>query len=296
MDTLNVRKVLAPTDLSDSDATPLRYAAMVSEHLGAALTVVYADPILYPGEVFLAQPDDEQRMRQQIEQRLCEWVLGAPHDVVVIPGQPVASILHAAETEKADLIVMGTHARRGFHRALLGSVAEGVLHGSECPVVTVSQRLRPAIDGPVRFSKVLCPINFSDNAYESLRWASRMASQFGTELVVVHVVEPDVRSREDADLRRVREWIEPELQDVASYRELVLHGGAAERVLDCAEDLAADLLVIGAQHKIFRDTTVIGTTTERLVRYASCPVMVVPRPLVAPVTQFIAAATAASRS
>jgi hypothetical protein len=48
-------------------------------------------------------------------------------------------------------------------------------------------------------------------------------------------------------------------------------------VLDCAEDLGADLIVIGAQHKRFRDETIIGTTTERLVRFARVPVLTVPR-------------------
>jgi hypothetical protein len=45
----------------------------------------------------------------------------------------------------------------------------------------------------------------------------------------------------------------------------------------CADDIGSDFLVIGAQHKLFRDSTVIGTTTERLIRFSSCPVMVVPR-------------------
>jgi nucleotide-binding universal stress UspA family protein len=57
-----------------------------------------------------------------------------------------------------------------------------------------------------------------------------------------------------------------------------VRGGPAERVLDCADDVGADLLVVGAQHKLFRDATVVGTTTERLMRFASCPVLVVPRP------------------
>jgi nucleotide-binding universal stress UspA family protein len=48
-------------------------------------------------------------------------------------------------------------------------------------------------------------------------------------------------------------------------------------VLDCADDLGADLIVIGAQHERFRDETVIGTTTERLIRFARVPVLTVPR-------------------
>ena len=75
----------------------------------------------------------------------------------------------------------------------------------------------------------------------------------------------------------MRRWIAPEMQETISYRELVVRGGPAERVLDCADDVGADLLVIGAQHKLFRDATVIGTTSERVIRFASCPVLVVPR-------------------
>ena len=79
---------------------------------------------------------------------------------------------------------------------------------------------------------------------------------------------------------RVRRWIAPELQEVCSYRELVVRGGPAERVLDCADDVGADFLVIGAQHKLFRDATVLGATSERVIRFASCPVLVVPRAVV----------------
>jgi nucleotide-binding universal stress UspA family protein len=91
------------------------------------------------------------------------------------------------------------------------------------------------------------------------------------------VLETDDVTNVTTDEERVRRWVAPELQDATSYRELIVRGGPAERVLDCADDLGADLLVIGAQHKLFRDATVIGTTTERLIRFAPCPVLIVPR-------------------
>ena len=54
-------------------------------------------------------------------------------------------------------------------------------------------------------------------------------------------------------------------------------GHAADQVLQIADEISADLLVIGAQHRIFRDSTVIGATTQRLVRFARIPVLTVPR-------------------
>ena len=107
--------------------------------------------------------------------------------------------------------------------------------------------------------------------------ASRITAAFDAYLVIAHVIEPDVTPDSEADEKRVQEWIDPELQDTGEYRHMVLRGGAAERVLDVADETRADLLVIGAQHRFFRDTTVMGTTTERLLRFSSCPVLVVPR-------------------
>jgi nucleotide-binding universal stress UspA family protein len=152
-----------------------------------------------------------------------------------------------------------------------------VLHGSQCPVLTVASRDHYAGAAPHAVTNIICPVNFTDVARESLHVAARLAEAFGAHLTIVHVLDTDDVTNAAADEEKVRLWIAADLQDVCSYRELVVRGGPAERVLDCADDVGADLLVIGAQHKLFRDATVIGTTTERLIRFASCPVLVVPR-------------------
>ena len=108
-----------------------------------------------------------------------------------------------------------------------------------------------------------------------------MAEVFGARLIIAHVVEAMGVANPTDDQRRLRSWIDPDLQDRTAYTEVVVRGGASERVLDLADEERADLLVIGAQHKRFRETTVIGTTSERLIRFASCPVLIVPREVVA---------------
>ncbi|MEO8035226.1 MAG: universal stress protein, partial [Acidobacteriota bacterium] len=164
-----------------------------------------------------------------------------------------------------------------------GSVTESVLRGGDCPVLSVNRKGRLLTPDPVK--KILCPVNFSDVARASLEYASRLAATFDCELAVVHVVEDEDKMHALAAQMDVRSWIDPAVQNRCTYRELVLRGGAAERVLDCAEDLGADMIVIGAQHKRFRDETVIGTTTERLVRFADVPVLSVPRRVEAMVPQ-----------
>ncbi len=276
-----ITSILAPTDLSESNIPALRYARFFADRFAAKLTVMYTDPIVYPVDFaaptetlyITAKPEHEAQLRTEVEQHAAPAMEGRPYDVEVTVGQPIPAILSAARRRRADLIVMGTHLRHGWRRALLGSVSDGVLHGSECPVLTVAGRESRI----ATITNILCPVNFTDVARESLHVAARLAGTLGARLTVVHVVESDEAAKVAVDEERVRQWVGPELQDVCTYRELVVRGGPAERVLDCADDLGADLLVIGAQHKLFRDSTVIGTTTERLIRFASCPVMVVPR-------------------
>jgi nucleotide-binding universal stress UspA family protein len=280
-----ITSVLAPTDLSDSGIPALRYARLFADRFSAKLTVMYTDPIVYPVELagpsdglyISTTPEHQARLRSEVARHAGAMMSGRPYDIDVTIGLPVPSILAAGKERNADLIVMGTHLRRGWRRALLGSVSEGVLHGSECPVLTVAMRDGSAGATPYAITNILCPVNFTDVARDSLHVAARLAEAFGAHLIIVHVLEADEVMNAKADEEKIRHWVAPELRDNCSFRELVVRGGAAERVLDCADDVGADLLVIGAQHKLFRDSTVIGTTTERLIRFASCPVLVVPR-------------------
>lgn len=285
----DIKQVLVPTDLSDSSIPAVRYARLFADSFHAKLTVMYSDPIIFPVDVvgdtmsmFVSStPEHVARLKAEIEEHVRELLRDREFDIEVCIGPPAQQIVRTADERHADLIVMGTHARRGWRRAVLGSVTDNVLHSSRIPVLTVSrQNLLPG-HGPEAITRIVCPTNFTAVSQESLRVAAKLASHLNADLVVLHVVESgeetDVRAAEE----RVRREVGPEIRDIVTYRELVVRGGAAERVLDCADDVGADLLVIGAQHKIFRDATVIGTTTERLIRFAACPVLVVTRQVVA---------------
>jgi nucleotide-binding universal stress UspA family protein len=273
--------ILAPTDLSESSIPALRYARFFADRFAAKLTVMYTDPIVYPVDfaaptetlAITAKPEHEARLRKEVERHAAPAMNERPYEIEVTIGQPIPAIVSAARRRGAELIVMGTHLRHGWRRTLLGSVSDGVLHAAECPVLTVANRESRI----ATISNILCPVNFSDVARESLHVAARLAATFNARLTLVHVLESEEAANAAVDEKTVRRWVAPELQDMCTYRELVVRGGPAERVLDCADDLGADLLVIGAQHKLFRDATVIGTTTERLIRFSSCPVLVVPR-------------------
>jgi nucleotide-binding universal stress UspA family protein len=276
-----IKRILVPTDLSQPGSIALRYARLFAERFSAGLLIVYAEPMVIPAgglgvmPFYADSPGHLRDLEHEIRTYASEPLDGLTYEVVATGGDPVPSIVHEAKEREADLIVMATHGLRGWRRAILGSITEGVLHQGTSPVLSISRpNAHPSATPGV--TKIVCPINFTDAARESLDYAAHLAASFDCELNVVHVVEHTDPMRAAVAEEDVRSWIVPAIQERCTVRQLVMRGGAAERVLDCAEDIGADLLVIGAQQKLFRDVTTIGTTTERLVRFARMPVLTVP--------------------
>lgn len=267
MPDIAIARILVPTDLSEQSLVALRYARIFAERFSASLTLFYADPIVQPVMAQrLGELDDE------IRAYAAQSLAGLKFEVATAGGHPAPQILREAHELTADLIVMATHGLRGWRRAVLGSVTEGVLRGGDVPVLSVSRaddRTLPA-NG---FARIVCPINFTGIARASVEYAAQLAEAFAAELIVLHVAEAEDVMHAAAAEADVREWI-GSLQVRSSYREVVLRGRAAERALDYAEDMGADLIVIGAQHKLFHE---IGATTERIVRFARLPVLTIPR-------------------
>lgn len=284
MDNFGYGRILVPTDMSDFATQAIRYAAVLQQRLGATITLLYADETFFPVDVLeiplgyylQKEPETRARLEEKLRQYAAEHLPGAVVDTVVVEDAPARAIVQAAKARGADLIVMGTHGRQGWRRALLGSVTETVLHETDRPVITVTPGLFEGGDPAIR--RIVCPVNFSYVARESLQHASSVAEAFGAELLVVYVAEgiqpPQLPEVEAA----FSLWVGPAVRARTRYRLSVIDGGdPAEAVLTTAFDAGADLLVLGAQHKFFSDATVLGTTTQRITRFARCPVMTVVR-------------------
>lgn len=114
--------------------------------------------------------------------------------------------------------------------------------------------------------------------YKAL-WTASVAEAFEARLTAVCAIEEE--EVQPAELQRAEELLRDWLPSVPalkfSVQAVVRHGNAAEQVLGLAREAAVDLIVIGAQHRRFADTSVLGVTTVRVTRHAPCPVLVVPR-------------------
>ncbi|MGH7270272.1 MAG: universal stress protein [Polyangiaceae bacterium] len=142
---LNIRRILAPTDFSRTSDAAVDYAINLAERVGAVVTVLhcYEIPIFgVPDGTFVATPEMVTRIQSAGQSALDAAIAKrqdrkVPLDALLTEGRPWETIHSTAARIGADLIVIGTHGRRGFARALLGSVAEKVIRTATLPVLTV---------------------------------------------------------------------------------------------------------------------------------------------------------------
>lgn len=140
---VSLQRMLVPVDFSDCSLDALEYAVMVAQRAHASIRLLHVlEPVCYGLDFTLLHVAKREELRERISARLNELVSALTNaqltaDFRVCGGLPADSILEAAAVEPADLIVMGTHGRRGLSHTFWGSVAESVFRKSHCPVLTV---------------------------------------------------------------------------------------------------------------------------------------------------------------
>jgi nucleotide-binding universal stress UspA family protein len=133
---------MAPLDFSSPSLDAVEYAIQVATHFAAKMTLMHVMEPIYHGEPELRAVEAQWKTgaywREQLD-RLAGLVssLGLSTDTMLRGGVPPDSIVESATKQGCDLIVMGTHGRRGWAWLRFGSVAEAVLRQAPCPVLTV---------------------------------------------------------------------------------------------------------------------------------------------------------------
>lgn len=145
-----IRSILAPVDFSDCSLEALEYAAALAQPFKASVTILHVlEPVSFGLDFTLRHAEAHHQARAAWEARLAD-LTAALRDAGIQAGSalrgalPAESILDCAKEINADVIVMGTHGRRGLSNLVSGSVAEAVLRKAECPVLAVkSPKFRP---------------------------------------------------------------------------------------------------------------------------------------------------------
>jgi nucleotide-binding universal stress UspA family protein len=295
-----LREILATTDFSDESRAGVRYAVALAEKLGAAVALLHVvEPTSQMAgiEAVPITGDGTERTtlaRAQLK-KLAQRASGGGLRLTpcLRTGIPFHEITGAARERAADLIVIATHGNTGTKRVLLGSTAERVVRHAPCPVLTVRTPTSPGRTGrtpPLKLSKILVPIDFSDLSKGALPWATFLVAHFGAELILLHVTKKfpidyllgrelmnetivPLMKQAEADLELMAASLSKSTGLNASV--VVRDGAPFEEICHAAKTLGADLIVLTTHGYTGLKHVWLGSTAERVVRHAPCPVLVV---------------------
>ncbi len=291
--TTTPERILAATDFSDTAVHAQRAAVELAHAFGAELHVLHV-------QVLLDEPHLDEEQLAKI-QRLLEPAEGKKRRVLETPTVDrriefhthLVRGLNAAEVISetcgnlnCDLIVMGTHGRRGLGHLFLGSVTEKVVRSAPAPVLTVRPDARLPSDG---VSRIMVPHDFSEQSAEAVSHAAAWAAAFDAEVTLFHVVEPvvypefysvdllpdEMKGRiKERSLEALRKAADELLPGVSTQVEVVV-GRASERIVDAAVPERFDLVVMGTKGLSAVEHLLMGSVAENVLRRCELPLLAV---------------------
>lgn len=283
MATFQPKHILCPIDFSEHSAAALRVAGGVAKAFGAEVNVLHAQRLEAPVYFTLAQTRALKAQLRRCARTARAFVSdfaakhvpeAVPRKVLLVEDDPVLAVLRALKELPGAVVVMGTHGRTGLARIRLGSVTESVLRRASAPVLTVGPSIKPTRSlGLIR--RVLCPVNYGDSARVAFEHAAALAARTRAELIAAHVMEPGTEEGQTLEAARQKlcDWAGLEVRQRCTFKEVVRWGHAAQQIVAEAKDSRADLIVVGAHPRSLLGTILFGSTTEFVIRNATCPVL-----------------------
>jgi nucleotide-binding universal stress UspA family protein len=307
-DSLKIVNILVPLDFSRPSFKALEYALPLAKRFGAKVHLVHAFDCDYPMSTFSAMPlpipeaEIASRAKRRLQDVAKKYAIAlAPENCHVVKGRAYHAICQLARTLETDLIVTTTRGYTGLRHVLLGSTAERIVQHAPCGVLVVREHEREFVrttDGAaksksaIRVEKILVPLDFSGCSMVGLESAVRFAQVWGAKLVTFNCVPlqtfamyGEYGGRDSTALTNyAQKAAREQMNEVATNlnsQDIVIEGvielGApAQAICDYARDNEVDLIVTATHGSTGLTHVLVGSTAEHIVRYAHCPVLVMP--------------------
>ena len=287
-----MKTIIAATDFSEEARYAAERAAIVAKEQRAHLSLLHvmsSSALNDVRKLFQAPTDVEAKLIDDAGRMLNEVAAdislktGVMGSTDVKAGQAQAEIRSA--TESADLLVLGAHGGNCLHELILGTTAERLLSTCKRPMLVVK---RPP---KTRYERVLVAVDFSPYSASALTAASLIAPH--ARLMIVHAFrvpfegrlrtvgasEDDIRRYREEERRssekKIRELIRESHIDSNRVTYAVEGGDPSPVILAKAEELLADLIVIGKHGQSWIEDLFLGSTTHRVLARTDCDVLVV---------------------
>jgi nucleotide-binding universal stress UspA family protein len=267
----------------------LAEAAQRVKKNGGSVTVVHA--VYFDKEEFAILPSQlEQRM--DVGARLCRlaktdlqsaYGLNGAVESIVCEGEPPEVIVDTARGKKADLIALGTYGRRGLKRLLMGSVTSQVILDAPCDVLVVK---RPCTGCTGSYRSLLVPFDGSISSEKALLRAVALAKTDGAEIAVLYVIPRYEEMVDFFKTEAIKKSLYQEAEKIVggaeklasglglSIKAVVQEGHAGDKIVEIANTMKHDLIVVGTHGWSGMNKAIMGSTVERVISHASCPILI----------------------
>ncbi len=299
---LNIKNILFPTDYSKCAAQALEHALYLAKYYNARLHIIHAivlhqedprNPERYPPNPKELHERLNNIVREGMDNDLQAYIEGFKEEVISMEelrGFSAADlILKYAKVRDIDLIVMGTHGRRGLGYMFLGSIAQEVVRVAPCPIYTVRESEKPL--SPKNKKVILSPVDFSDNSKAAVSIAREAADLYGAKLELLHVVENRLYSAYnvfgektilqlqqdivDESQKRMKQIFDESTGPDIGVEFKVVTGHIVSEILEYARCNNVDLIVIATHGLTGLKHFLLGSIAEKVIRRAPCPVLTV---------------------
>lgn len=293
------KKIIVSTDFSDLSNHAIAYGVTLAKEFDAKLYLCHvidlSSATMY-GEATFAFEAQSRHMEEYAYHQLkvlmdgqeIEW------EPLVTTGRAADEIARLAKENEVDLSVIATRGRKGLKRLVLGSVTEQLMRILSCPLMVIrgpDKDAKPSFDAKINYKRILVGCDFSHNSITAYQYGLSLAQEFQSDLYLAHVIPPfvykdlpksisDAREKISNDLReelktRLESLVPVEAKNWCHPETVLLAGNPHIEITKFALVQNMDLIVIGVKGQSLVESLLVGSTTDRIVRGATCPVLCV---------------------
>lgn len=281
---LKIKKIMVPTDFSETSKMALAHAAFLARLIRAELMLVHVqayNPFYFEIPEPLLVIKDTEKIDLFVQEKLNEFAkeIQSEYGINAILRSPRGKVSHEimqlAQHEKTDLIIMGTHGAKGFEELFIGSNASKVINLAPCPVLTIQQHaVKPG------FTNIVLPIDRSMHSREKVDTATALAKVYGAKIHILGLFDEndiidDTEENEYGKLQIVLDQVQHavEAAGIGYTRHTVKGTHLAAEALKYGQSVNADLIIIMTDHESALTGLFMGPMAKQIVNHSRIPVL-----------------------
>jgi nucleotide-binding universal stress UspA family protein len=273
------QRILLATDFSAQSAAAAPFAALLADYYDSEIFATYIIPAeSKPARGMESEPEQSEESAQaQMQRFLAEHLhTDAPRHTIIARGVVWDALADVIQKQGIDLVVLGTHGRRGLGKLMLGSVAEHIFQMAPCPVLSIGPRVRKSWGSEGKLRKILYATDLAGDSLHALPHALSLSQVSGAELMLLHVPEAATGQEHLPGLHdRLNSLVPAEARKWCRCDTLVIAGEPGDVILRTARQQDVDFIVMGG-HRVegpLYAVKVPATTAYRVVSRADRAVL-----------------------